>query len=416
MKMTVEPGQQIARVGLSGVTEALADVTSAVVVGESSPGTALAAIAAGRSMARHRIVTIVDLIGDVPPLRALAEDDDPHGVADCFVYGISPKAVTRRTHANEQMFVISGGTEPIDYEHVLPSGRWGKLISEYQKAGALVLFVAVARTPGLAELIAQTNGVVAVGAVEHMLPAGTHVLANATPPPRRIVARHADNEDFAGGRLGRRIAVTLAAAAAIGFAAWLGFSPRRATRVASAAPPPAPPTRQDTVTAAASAQLGAPVAGPAEHTPGGAQFAVRASTAPSYVEALRLMRDSAIRTVGPATVVPVADSAGTLRYEIIAGAFEDSASAMSAIALHGGMIVRVPLALRLADSLPTDSARALAARYVARGIPAYRLEISKGLAAVYAGAFATGDEAAPLIASLHRAHLAPVLVLRTGRP
>jgi hypothetical protein len=409
------------RVGLAGVTEALSDVTSAVVVGESSPGTALAAIAAARAMARNRIVTIVDLIGDVPPLRALAETDDPHGVADCFEYGISPKAVTRRTHANAQMFVISGGTEPIDYARVLPSLRWGKLIAEYNKAGALILFVVVARSPGLADLIEQTDGVIAVGAVEGHLPAGVHVLANATPPPRRIVAPRLDEEEQSS-RIGLRMAVVLSLAAVLAFAAWLGFTPRRASRVATASAAPAAPipvasaTRVDTVTTSASAQLAPPVAGPAAHAPGSAEFALRATTTPTYAAALRLLRDSAVRALGPATVVPLADSAGTLRYEVVAGAFADSASAESAVAAHGGMAIHVPLALRLADSLPTDSARALAARYVARGIPAYSLEIGTGLSAVYAGAFSTGDDAQPLSASLHRAGLAPVLVLRTGRP
>jgi SPOR domain len=424
MTLTVENGTPLSRwvtpVGLSAVSGALASATSAVVVGESSPGTALAAIAAARLAARTRIVTIVDLIGDVPPLRALAEDDDPHGVSDCFEYGISPKAVTRRTHANEQMFVISGGTEPIDYERVLPSERWAALIAEYKKAGALLLFVAVARSPGLPQLIAQTEGVIAVGAVEKLLPPGVHILANATPPPRRIVARRPDDE-AESSRLGR-IAIVTGLAAAIALAAWLGFSARRAPRVA-AATPAAPATattaavaRPDTITTAASAQLGNPVAGPAERAPGSAEFALRASTAPSYADALRLMRDSAIRALGPTTIVPVGDSNGTLRYEIIAGAYADSADAERAIAAHGGTIVRVPLALRLADSLPTDSARAMAARLSARGIPAYALEVSKGLGAVYAGAFAAGDDAVPLIASLRRAHLSPVLVLRTGRP
>jgi hypothetical protein len=430
MTLTVENGAprpensaQLSRwvtpVGLSAVTGALAAATSAVVVGESSPGTALAAIAAARTMARNRIVTIVDLIGDVPPLRALAEDDDPHGVSDCFEYGISPKAVTRRTHANEQMFVISGGTEPIDHARVLPSERWATLIAEYKKAGALLLFVAVARSPGLAELVAMTDGVIAVGAVEKQLPEGVRVLANATPPPRRIIARRPD-EEAGSGRLGR-IAIVTGLAAAIALAAWLGFSRRGPPQVAAAAsatPATAATTaRPDTITtAAASAQLGSPVAGPAERAPGSAEFALRATTAPSYVEALRLMRDSAIRALGPATIVPVGDSNGTLRYEIIAGAYADSAGAEAAVAAHGGTIVRVPLALRLADSLPTDSARAMAARLSARGVPAYALEFSKGLGAVYAGAFAAGDDAAPLIASLRRAHLSPVLVLRTGRP
>ena len=404
-------GATAARVGLSGVAEALADVTSAVVVGESSPGTALAAIAAGRAMALNRIVTVVDLIGDVPPLRALAENDDPHGVSDCFEYGISPKAVTRRTHANEQMFVISGGTEPIDYARVLPSERWAKLIAEYQKAGALLLFVAVARTPGLAELISRTDGVIAVGAVEGLLPVGVTVLANATPPPRRIVARRTDEDNEGGARLGRRMLI-VGVAAAVAFAAWLFISPRRTPQAVAASAP----ARPDTVAATASAQIGSPVAGPAERVPGSAEFALRASTAPTYAEALRLVRDSAVSALGPATIVPIADSNGTMRYEVIAGAYRDSGSAEAAVAAHGGTVIHVPLALRLADSLSTDSARALAAQYVKRGIPAYHLEFAKGLAAVYAGAFAAGDDALPLIASLRKAGLAPVLVLRTGRP
>jgi hypothetical protein len=406
-------GNAVARVGLSGVTEALADVTSAVVVGESSPGTALAAIAAGRAMARNRIVTIVDLIGDVPPLRALAEDDDPHGVSDCFEYGISPKAVTRRTHANEQMFVISGGTEPIDHACVLPSERWANLIAEYGRAGALLLFVAVARTPGLTELIARTDGVIAVGSVEGQLPAGVRVLANATPPPRRIVARRPDEDDAAGARLGRRIAV-VAAAAVVAFGAWLVFIPKRTPQAVAVAA--AAPSRPDPVTTSASAQLGTPVPGPAERAPGSAEFGLRASTTPTYAAALRLLRDSAIGTLGPVTVVPVADSSGTMRYDVIAGAYPDSAAAEAAVAAHGGTIVHVPLALRLADSLRADSARALAALYVKRGVPAYSLEIAKGLAAVYAGAFGAGDDALPLTTSLRKAGLTPVLVLRTGRP
>jgi hypothetical protein len=409
MTLVVENG---ARVGLAGVAAALSEATSAVVVGESSPGTALAAIAAGRAMARNRIVTIVDLIGDVPPLRALAEDEDPHGVSDCFEYGISPKAVTRRTHANEQMFVISGGTEPINYARVLPSERWARLIGEYQNAGALLLFVAVARSPGLAQLIARTDGVIAVGAVEAQLPAGVKVLANATPPPHRIAARRPEDEHEAGSRLTRRIAVVVAAAA-IAFAAWL-FLPRRPPQVAAAAAAPARP--DTTVTTTASAQLGVPVPAPVEHGSGVAEFGLRVSTAPTYAAALRLVRDSAVTAIGPATVVPIADSNGTLRYEIIAGAYRDSGSAEAAAAAHGGTVVEVPLALRLADSLLVDSARALATQYAKRGIPAYSLEFTNGLAAVYAGAFGAGDDALPLITSLRRAGLNPVLVIRTGRP
>jgi len=54
---------------------ALRDVSAAVVIGEQAVTTALVAIGAARGVARSRVVTIVDLIGDVPALRALAADE-----------------------------------------------------------------------------------------------------------------------------------------------------------------------------------------------------------------------------------------------------------------------------------------------------------------------------------------------------
>ncbi len=409
MTLTLLENGAAPRTGFASVADSLVGITSAVVVGESTPGTALAAIATARVIAQSRIVTIVDLIGNIAPLRALAEDDDPHGVSDCFVYGISPKAVTRRTHASDQLFVIPAGTEPIEHEPVLSSARWGRLIGEYRNAGALLLFVAVARSAGLSELIAQTEGVVAVGAVEALLPSGTHVLVNATPPLRRVVTRRLDEQTMQGQRIGRRIAAVLATAAAIAIAAWVGVAkPFRPAPVALAA------VRADTVTTSASAQLApSPGATAAPVADARAEYAVLVATGPTYAAALRTLRDTAA-VLGARTISPL----DSTHFAVLAGAYGDSSTAGAGAAAAGGgaVVARVPLALRLADSLAVDSAQALARRLLARGIPAYVLRGTSGNAAVYAGAFATSADAGSLTTSLRRAGLSPVLTARTGRP
>jgi hypothetical protein len=391
---------------------ALRNVSAAVVVGEHAVTTALVAIGAARGVARTRVVTIVDLIGDVPALRALAAEDDPHGVADCFVYGISPKAVTRRTHADDRLFVIPGGTEPLDPVTMVPSVRWGRLVAEYRDAGALLLFVTAVRTPGLAELAAQTDGVVAVGEIDALLPPGVRVLATAHRPRRTRAHALRPSGEIRRRRAWRSpVAIGLAAALLISAAAWLTFRRSGGERVASAATP-----RTDTTVAStSSAQLGPAATAPASPAPvngvdsaAGAAYTHLVATLPSYVDALRqLRRQRAALSAG--TIDPSPDSGGVLRYKLMAGAYGDSTSA-------GAAAVRAPFALVLNRDLSPDSALAAAGRYLARGIPAYALAHPDGRATVYAGAFDNAQAAHPLAASLRAAGLVPVLAYRTGRP
>jgi hypothetical protein len=389
---------------------ALRNISAAVVVGEQAVTTALVAIGAARGVARTRVVTIVDLIGDVPALRALAADEDPHGVADCFVYGISPKAVTRRTYADDRLFVIPGGTEPFDPATMVPSIRWGRLVAEYREAGALLLFVAAVRTPGLAELAAQTDGIVAVGEIDSLLPPGIRVLATAQRP-RRVRARTArPSGEIRRRRAWRRpAAIGLAAAVLIAAtAAWLTL--RRSDRDEAARLASVAPARTDTVTSTSSAQIGpasTPTSG-AEDSAAGARYTHLVATLPSYADALRQLRRQHTE-LGAGTIDPVADSGGALHYELLAGAYGDSATA-------GATAVRAPFALVLDRNLSPDSALAAVGRYLARGIPAYALAHPDGRATVYAGAFDNAQAAHPLTASLRAAGLVPVLAYRTGRP
>jgi hypothetical protein len=85
----------------------------------------------------------------------------------------------------------------------------------------------------------------------------------------------------------------------------------------------------------------------------------------------------------------------------------------------GVSVTRTPLAL-VVDSVPTqggigDAVSATLDRYAARGLQVYALMQDDGGALIYAGAFATPDQSAPLIRTLRGAGLKPVLVYRTGR-
>jgi hypothetical protein len=394
--------ETVNHVGAAGPVASLAGVTAAVVVGEPTAA-ALHAIATARAIARTRVVTIVDLIGDVAALRALAADDDPHGVADCFVYGISPKAVTRPTRASERLFVIPGGSESLAHESVLPSTRWGRLINEYRLAGALLLFVAAVRTPGLPELIAQTDGVIAVGAVETMLPRDARILATASdasnrrrpprraaaPPPRATIWR-------------QRSAAAVAAAIVVAAGIWMWTA--------------RPTHRGLLVPAAAAGQVVTPPAAPtppASTTPTDtlvAAFAQRVGTAPTYKDALVWLRREQ-PTLAAATIVPLIAPDGSKRFALIAGAYHDRAAAGADSA-----VVEVPFALLLADSLSADSSTAQVKRYIGRGIPAYALRDANGTRSIFAGAFQSADDAAPLATSLRAAGLSPKVVQRAGWP
>jgi hypothetical protein len=378
-----------------GLPSALATVTAAVVVGEPTVA-ALHAIATARAVARTRVVTIVDLIGDVAALRALAADDDPHGVADCFVYGISPKAVTRPTRASERLFVIPGGSESLAHESVLPSTRWARLINEYRQAGALLLFVAAVRTPGLPELIAQTDGVIAVGAVESLLPRDARILATASDASnRRRPARRAVVPAPRTAIWRQRSAAAVAAAIVVAAGIWMWTA--------------RPTHRAVLVPAAAAGQVATPLPAPAADTLAAA-FARRVGTAPTYKAALTWLRNEQ-PTLAAKTIVPVVAADGAKSFALIAGAYHDRTSAGA-----DSTVVQVPFALLLADSLSADSSKAQVTRYVARGIPAYALRDANGAISIYAGAFESADDATPLATSLRAAGLAPKVVQRAGWP
>ena len=73
------------------------DACHAIVVAGADPvATAEVALGIARVQAAHRRVAVADLIGEAPPLQSLVTGDDPHGIVDSFLFGVS---LNRVAHA-----------------------------------------------------------------------------------------------------------------------------------------------------------------------------------------------------------------------------------------------------------------------------------------------------------------------------
>ena len=72
------------------IAPALDAASAVVVIGDDPVAAAEVALGAGRVQGARRRVAIGDLVGEVEPLQALVTGDDPHGLVDSFLYGVSP--------------------------------------------------------------------------------------------------------------------------------------------------------------------------------------------------------------------------------------------------------------------------------------------------------------------------------------
>lgn len=416
--------------------------TAVAVVGPDAVATASAALDLARAEASRRPVTVVDLIGDAPPLRQVLLTEDSHGVADCLAYGVSFAAVSRPTTADPHVSVIPSGSEPLIDADALRSRRWERLIAQARERGTLVVFAVLSGTPGLDALTAQVDQVIPDTAVAHVTALDQRPAPGPRAPRRptrpRIVG-------LAAPRVNRR--VVAAGGITIGIVAfaviaWLVARPTSGADASSAASSKTP--RTDTLTS--TAQLAATAQGASvssararggrtvvpvnpEDSTAAATFAVEIGHYPTYVAALRVLREQVKR--GAATITPLPDPGGTaasrttsgplLMFVVYVGA---SRSAVTMDSMRqsweatrdfpGGLVARTPYALQLTRRISTDSARRATVTWRALGIPAYALD-NGGSGAVYAGAFATLDQAALLTTRLHAVGLAPVPAYRVGQ-
>jgi hypothetical protein len=420
--------------------------TAVAVVGHDAVATATAALNLACAEARLRSVTVVDLIGDAPPLRKVLLTDDSHGVADCLAYGVSFAAVSRPTTADPHVSVIPSGSEPLSDADAFRSRRWERLIAQARERGTVIVFAALSSTPGLDALTSQVDRVIPhAAAVAPLASAAAPAPKVAAPAPRRPVRPRiggpaAPRLSFVStlARVNRRVVavggITLGILAFVALAWLVGRSSSEGSD--GVAEVNSTPPRTDTLTS--TAQLAASARAPSETPvmpidPGdstaASAFAIEIGHYPTYEAALRVLRQQIKR--GAATITPLPDPAAAgdssaaggplLMFVVYVGAARSAATMDSARRswtatrdFPGGSVAETPYALRLTGRISADSARRATVAWRARGIPAYALDDGAS-GTVYAGAFATLDQAGSLTARLHAVGLAPIPAYRVGQ-
>ena len=216
----------------------LDNVCATVVAGIDSVAAAQMAIGVARAQAARRRVAIADLVGESPPLEALNHGDDPHGIADSFLYGVSLNKIARPVNEAGSVFLMPSGTEAVAHEAVYANDRWRRLAAGFQQVGALLIVVAVPGTPGFAELCGFVGSLLPVGDTRFPMPPGVPIIAPPPPPapspppapPRAKAARarQAALETSASRRRNVIAAVVALGAVAVGIGT---FWPQIVTRL-----------------------------------------------------------------------------------------------------------------------------------------------------------------------------------------
>jgi len=442
-----------------------------VVIGVDPVETGRVAVGIARAQATKRRVAVGDLFAESPPIQELVHTDDPHGLVDSFLYGVSLSRIAYEVPNSGQLFVMPSGTEPPDYEEILPSPRWHRLTAGFREVGALLVLAAPAGAPHIEDLVGVVDGAVLVGdAVPRQLPVAkiiSSVRRNAPGAPgapgeatatgkagkpgkaakRERAAPTARDRSAGSGRDGtapaikpapsrRRLAaiagivITLALA---GAAAWLGYrpmadSPKSEIRakpdttkgLATVISPDTASRDSGGDSAAAAVQL--PVVKNPEDSAASTPFAVELMAANTQAGAiLKLQQDG--KNLPAATFAPVLIQ-GALWFKVIGGAYANRADADSLLlglrrrhilGDSSGSVVRLPFAFLIETGVKPSAVPGMLAMYGDRGQPVYALRQTDGTAWLLAGAFESLDQAALYMESLRASGITPVLVYRKGR-
>jgi hypothetical protein len=417
-----------------------------VVAGNDPVITGRVAIGIGRAQAKHRRTAVGDLFAESQPIHDLVRSDDPHGLVDSFLYGISLNRIAHAVPGAGELFVMPSGTEPPDYEQMLGHPRWLRLAVGFEEVGALLVLAVPARAPKLSELIDSTDGVVFVGPVAVADVPTTSILGTIEAPRVRgdaasdsaqaspVVVRRAPGKKArwwrAGSFAGLGISVTIAA-----IAAWLAYRPL-AGGPQRLGPKPGSPkaVRQPTVAMTPESRAGeaavdtgslqpqAPDVNNPEDSASAASFGVELLAANTQAGAiLKLQKDG--KTLPAATFAPALIQ-GAQWYKVIAGAFKDRVGADSLLETlrrrkvldpGNGAVVNLPLAFLIDSGVPASAVPGMVSMYADRGQPVYALRQTNGSAWLLIGAFQSPQQSLLYASSLRASGITPVLVYRKGR-
>jgi len=420
-----------------------------VVAGTDAVATAEVALGIAREEATHRRVAVADLFGDAPPLQALVASDDPHGIVDSFVFGVSLNKVAHAVANAGELFVMPSGSSPIDHEELLPNPRWRRLSGGFREVGALLLLVVPADAPRLRDLVDTTDGIVIVGdvappdvpvaqALAWLRPRRPSSAAPREAPLAVITATHGrrstDRRRLVAAGAGVAIAVLIAGA--MFWFARRPFAGERPPRAVSAPTTTAPVAAQMLrADSAVSAPPGAASVVPAPPSADSFPILAPANPADSAGASAWAVRLEQTNTKSGAILdlrirfetVPAGTYGFDLRtrfFLLVAGAYPTRAGAESLLvqlrqrrimAPGDGSVIALPLAFLVQPDVPLADVPARLARFAARGQPTYALRQSSGAANLYFGAFASPQEAALAVPTVRESGLPPTLVYRMGR-
>ena len=369
-----------------------------------------------------------DLVGDLAPLNQLVASDDPHGISDSFLYGISLNSIGREVAGEKNLVIMLSGTEPVVDEEIISNRRWERLATGFGEVGALLLLVVQPDAPGLHVLLNHLNGVILVRDQELAAAPDALVLARVASPARLTL--RPGNPAAPAAQPARRVkkwqylliaALGAALLIALGLFAlrhWSSGSKASASRRMTDA--------RESVAVAAETLYVAPPANP-EDASVAAAFAVELVAANTAEAAnLELRRRGASLPSATVTPVPIGAERATW-YKLMVGAYRERRQADSLLSAlraskmlddSSGSVVRAPLAL-LVDSLPsqigiTAELKKSIDSYSTRGLPVYALMQDDGRARLYSGAFERAEQAGELLKTFRAAGLKPVLAYRTG--
>jgi len=406
---------------------ALRGYSAVLVISDDPIAAAHVAIGLARAEAPHRRVVIGDLVGDLAPIQALISGEDTHGIYDSFVFGTSFEKILNEVEGNENLGILTSGTESPATEQIIGNRRWRRVASDFAVTDSLLLLVVAADAPKVATLAAQFDGVLLVGDLALDEAPDAVLLARIphpadTPQPKTLSPPVEEP-------LWRSRGVTITAAALFLLALALiflrpgGF----ARRVASAPDTVLLPdsSSRDLIPPPRSAPL--LITNPADSA-AAAAFSVEILKANTAEGAnFELQRHGAMMPAATISLVPIGDTEA-IWYTVYAGALRDSAQAERLLAslrrrhilTEGtGSVVRTPFALRV-DSVPAQAAVAFKTQekvqsLTSRGVAAYALSQRDGSTRLYAGAFETPEMSSLAATALRVAGLTPVLEYRTGR-
>jgi hypothetical protein len=413
-----------------------------LVLGDDPRSTALAALGVARAQSGRRRVALGDLLGDAAPIQQLLNTEDPHGLSDSFVYGVSLNKIAQAVPQYGDLYVLPSGSEVPIYEEIFTNSRWRRLAAGFRETGALLVVAAPATAPHIADVVDLADGALLVGDVA---PAGmdpNKLIGRVHPTPPNGVPPVAPEPEptiaFADAPKPwwKRVPITLPAGIGVvlalglaGIGVWLaarplakGHEPLIAQRRQTASSAGSVPSTLDSLhpdsTSVSAARL--KPANPSDSL-GAAAFAVVIARF-NTLQGAQLWLQAQPRDLPTPSFAPQVIR-GETWYRALAGSYSTRAQADSLLAalsvkgvsrLDSNNVVRTPFAF-LVDSVKAEAVPRLLKYFADRGQPVYALRQPDGSARLYYGAYESPEQATLDIGTIQTSGIRPVLVYRIGR-